>query len=113
MSVAEMLTTAWVELTICVDRRDPFQSATHLLQKLVPVIVTEKAGPPATVLPGESVVRIGVRPQLEMKVELVCAAIEIDKLHKRTKQKKDRNNVFTGVSPKRGSYATGLVQRFH
>jgi hypothetical protein len=55
-----MVTTAWVELTIWVGRRDPFQSATHLLQKFLPLIVTEKAGPPATVLLGESIVRTGV-----------------------------------------------------
>lgn len=106
MSVLERLTTALLELTICVGRRDPFQSTSHRPQKFWPVIVTERAGPPAMALLGESVVRTGVP-------ELVCAATKIETLHKKTNQKKNRETFFTGASPKRGNGAAGCGEHFH
>lgn len=104
MSVLVRLTTASVELTICVGLRDPFQSATHLPQKFVPVIVTDRAGLPATAVLGESAFRTGV---LEFVLAVVCAAAESDKPNKKTNKKKNTKNFRTGVSPKRGDGAAG------
>ena len=96
-SALERVTTAWVELMIFVGCRDPFQRATHLVQKLLPVTVTEIAGEPATALLGESDVKTGV----------ACARAGADRLHMRARQTTKVSTLFTGDSPER-TEAAGL-----
>jgi len=98
------LTTASVELTICVGLREPFHSATHLAQKFVPVIVTDSAGLPVTAVLGDSAFRTGI---LEFVLEVVCAVRESDKPNKKANKKKNTKNFRTGVSPKTGDCAAG------
>ena len=86
-------------MTICVGRRDPFQSATHLLQKFLPVMVTEREGPPVAVLLGESAVSTGVRArELVVEDKVDCATTGCDALHKNQQEKEYEVLLHGGIS---------------
>lgn len=96
-SAAETVTVALFELTTVVGSWEPFHSTTHILQKLLPVMLRAKLALPAVTFPGESELKTGVlRFTLSIGGIMGSSAAQKDT----TKVRKTSNNsrLFTGIS---------------